>query len=67
MQLAEYRETASEEENEKKLSNSYQAIFKLELANFKRAVGHSFYLEHHLEDPRVCTKCSLVLFIWNSA
>ena len=37
------------------------------LLNFKLALGNSFYLEHHLEDPRVCTKCSLILFIWNSA
>ncbi len=44
-------------------SNSYQAIFKFELANFKRAVGHSFCAGRLLEDTRVCTKCRRILFM----
>jgi hypothetical protein len=44
-------------------SDSYQSIFKFELANFKRAVGHSFYAGRLLGDTRVCTKCRGILFM----
>ena len=33
------------------------------VANFKRAVGHSFYAGRLLEDTRVCTKCRRILFM----